>query len=304
MREFVTAEETVLFCKALSSKLRMDILQAIYQQKGITLGDLAAKMGVSRAAITQNTQILVEADLIEMKTEAGKRGTQKNCFLKEDRFVIALDQHFNAANMYVETIPIGQYTTYRAIPTCGIATTEHMIGVEDDPRYFDAPERTQAGILWLAEGYVTYRLPNYLEENQRITEIQLSFEIGSEAPGIANVWPSDIHFYFNGTHLGYWTSPGDFGDIPGTYTPSWWLPNWNQFGLLKLLSINQRGTFIDGSMISDVTLNDLNLDYQSEMKFKLMVGETGNVGGMTLYGKGFGNYNQDLKLRVVYEIDK
>ena len=69
-----------------------------------------------------------------------------------------------------------------------------------------------AKILWFARGFVEYRVPNYILQGQTLEEIEISLEIGSEAPGIAANWPSDIHFYVNDTLLGYWTSPGDSGE--------------------------------------------------------------------------------------------
>ena len=303
MREYVQSEDVLTFARAVGTRLRLDILRRIIVQRGVTLGELATAFGVSRGAITQNVQVLLDAELIEVRSEPGKRGTQKRCYLTEDTFVIALDRRFDSATMYEAEIPIGQYTSYQALPTCGLATTDHLIGKEDDPRYFDSPERTKAAILWIGEGFVTYRLPNYLEPGQRPVEIQLSFELSSEAPGVAETWPSDIHFYFNDVHLGAWTSPGDFGAAHGTYTPDWWYPNWNQHGLLKLLSINHLGAFIDGAPISSVAIDSLALAAGSDMTLRLAVGPEGTVGGMTIFGRGFGNYNQDIKFRVVFEQD-
>lgn len=122
-----------------------------------------------------------------------------------------------------------------------------------------------AGILWCNSGFVEYRLPNYLKEGQVPREIQISMEISSEAPGVAENWPSDLSFYFNDTRPGSWTSPGDFGEVRGLYTPEWWFANWNQCGLRKLRSVN-----------------------------------AANAGGLTLFGHGFGNYNQDIRARVIY----
>lgn len=303
MRELFTADESVKICKALSSKLRVEMLQYIYKNKDASLNDLAEQFKISSAAVTQNIKILVEADIIDLRSVSGKRGLRKTCFLKENKFVITLGCHFDSDNMYQTEIPIGQYTHYKIYPTCGLATTEALIGVEDDPRYFDAPLRTNAAILWMQRGCVEYRLPNYLEETQCPTEIQISMELSSEAPGVSENWPSDIYFYFNDTKLGFWTSPGDFGNVRGMFTPDWWDENWNQYGLLKLLSINEHGTFIDGHMISTVTIQDLKLDYKSDFKFKLAVpDEAANIGGMTIFGKGFGNYNQDIKVRVIYKV--
>ena len=43
----------------------------------------------------------------------------------------------------------------------------------------------------------------------------------------------------------------------GLFTPSWWFPNWNQYGMLKLIVVNQEGTFIDGLKISEVSTKDI-----------------------------------------------
>lgn len=304
MKELFISNDIATFCRALNSKIRVDMLQYIYLNKETSLTELAEKFGISKAAVTQNVKILTEADLIGVKTGSGKRGQKKICFLKENKYLVTLGRNFDIDNMYETEIPIGQYTTYKIFPTCGIATTKSMIGVEDDPRYFDAPSRTEAGILWTRKGYVEYRLPNYLEEDQKPVEIQLSMELSSEAPGVSENWPSDIYFYLNDTELAHWTSPGDFGDVRGIYTPEWWFDNWNQYGLLKLLSINKQGTFIDGLLISPVTIDSLNLSFHSELRFRLGVPDNApNIGGMTIYGQGFGNYNQGIKFRMIYQKD-
>ena len=85
------------------------------------------------------------------------------------------------------------------------------------------------------------------------------------------------------------------------FTPDWWFDNWNQYGLLKVLSINKKGTYIDGLRISDVNVKQLNLDYKSTLKFEFAVDEDStNVGGWTIFGAGFGNYNQGIKVQLAY----
>ena len=144
-------------------------------------------------------------------------------------------------------------------------------------------------------------VPNFIPFNQKIDEICISAELSSEAPGVNNVWPSDISFYLNGEFLGTWISPGDFGDVKGIFTPDWWFPNWNQYGLLKMLVINHRGTFIDGLQISDITIDHFNLTSKSGIKFKMAVPEDAeHVGGLTIFGKTFGNYSQDINVKIAY----
>ena len=71
--------------------------------------------------------------------------------------------------------------------------------------------------------------------------------------------------------------------------------------MLKVLSINKKGTYIDGLRISDVNVKQLNLDYKSTLKFEFAVDEDStNVGGLTIFGAGFGNYNQGIKVQLTY----
>ncbi len=144
-------------------------------------------------------------------------------------------------------------------------------------------------------------IPNFIPYTQEITQIVISAELSSEAPGSNNNWLSDISFYLNDVFIGKWTSPGDFGDVRGIFTPDWWFPNWNQYGLLKMLVINHKGTFIDGLQISDKTINEFHLNSNSTIKLRLAVDDDSeNVGGLTIYGKGFGNYGQDIKVSIHY----
>lgn len=176
-----------------------------------------------------------------------------------------------------------------------------MIGHYDMPAYFMDPERVQAGILWFTRGFVEYKIPNYLFKDQVVQEIEISFEIGSEAPYVNENWPSDIQFTLNEQKLGMWTSPGDFGRMRGRYSPDWWHSDVNQYGLLKVLRINKKGSFIDGQQISDMTIDDVSWN-RSQWTFRISADDTSQgCGGLTLYGKGFGNYDQDIVIRIYYE---
>ena len=85
------------------------------------------------------------------------------------------------------------------------------------------------------------------------------------------------------------------------FTPVLVFPNWNQYGLLKMIVINKKGTFVDGLKISNVNIRTFNLDYKSTIRFKFQIEEDAkNVGGITIFGSGFGNYNQDIKVRIAY----
>ena len=126
-------------------------------------------------------------------------------------------------------------------------------------------------------------------------------EICSEAPGYDENWPSDIIFSLNGVELGMWTSPGDFASKRGKYTPAWWKPHVNQFGLMKVIKIDDTGTYIDGERMSDVKLSTVSNDKKS-WSLTLSVDERAvHPGGLTIFGKDFGNYDQDIIVKIEYK---
>ena len=62
---------------------------------------------------------------------------------------------------------------------------------------------------------------------------------------------------------------------------------------------------MDGHKMSDLTIEDLSLSYTSEMRFRIGVPDSAkNIGGMTIFGKGFGNYDQNIRMRMIFETPK
>lgn len=288
--------------KALSSDVRIQILKLLADNRSLNLNDLADRLKLSNGAITMHIKKLEESGLIDINTVGGKHGIQKICYLNEEKLMVDL-RNKELGNLYEVEIKVGHYSDYQAVPTCGLATKDSIVGDFDEPRYFADPMRIDAEIIWLSEGYLEYKIPNYLKSNQAFSEIQFSMELGSEAPGFNNNYPSDIHFFLNNKEIGVWTSPGDFGEVRGTFNPDWWPPHLNQYGMLKLIRINREGSYIDGCRISNVNLDDIGLDYRSDINFRIAVTEQpANKRGLTIFGKNFGNYSQDLLVRALYTI--
>ena len=287
--------------KALGSDIRIQILKILLENNQMSMNQLANELNISNGALTGHIKKLEECGLISISNDSSGHGNQKLCSLIQDRILVEIEKPIDLSNVYNTSIKVGQFSSHNVFPTCGMATSSFVIGELDDVRYFDHPDRFNADIMWFTKGYVEYVIPNLIPRNQKITQLSLSAEISSEAPGIDNNWPSDISFYINDTLVGTWTSPGDYGDVRGMFTPEWWPQNWNQYGLLKLLVINHKGTFIDGLKISDITTSELNLDYTSTIRFRIAVEEdSAHVGGLTIFGKSFGNYDQDIVVSINY----
>jgi predicted transcriptional regulator len=157
-----------------------------------------------------------------------------------------------------------------------------------------------ARILWFTNGFVEYQTPNFLTKNEKLEMLEISMEISSEFPFANDNWPSDITFTLNGIELGTWTSPGDFADIRGTYTPAWYPDNLNQYGLLKTIRITKHLTNMDGAPLSNITIADIPSN-EDTWHLKIEVKKDAkNSGGCTLFGRGFGNYDQDIKIKTFY----
>ena len=301
MIHITNLDEGLELFKALGSEVRMQILNILLDNDQMSMNQLASELNISNGALTGHIKKLEECGLITTANDSSGHGNQKMCSLIQDRIIVDIEAPVDNNNIFNTEIKVGQFSSHDVCPTCGMATRQSVIGSLDDIRYFDHPDRFNADIMWFTKGYVEYIIPNLIPHNQKITQISVSTEISSEAPGVDSNWPSDISFYLNDTLLGIWTSPGDYGDVRGMFTPEWWPTNWNQYGLLKLLVINRKGTFIDGLKISDVTINTLDLDYKSSLHLKIAVEENAaHVGGITLFGKGFGNYDQDIKVAINY----
>ncbi len=301
MLHITSLDDGLEIFKALGSDVRIQILNILLENSNMSMKDLANHLNITNGALTGHIKKLENCGLITTSAESIVHGNQKICSIHWDRIIVDLEKQVVDENVYNAEIKVGHYSNYDIAPTCGLASANAIIGEVDDPRYFEHPDRYNAEILWFTNGYVEYVIPNFIPNLQKITQISITMELSSEAPGINSDWPSDIEFYLNDTLLGSWMSPGDFGDVKGMFTPAWWPKNWNQYGLLKLLVINKKGTFVDGLKISDVTIDQFNLDYRSSIRFKLAVDENSkHKGGLTLFGKSFGNYSQDVNVSISY----
>ena len=291
--------------KALSTPMRIKLMELIYNSDGLSMNDIADQLRLTNGAVSMHVSKLEAAGLVSIQAISGKHGVMKIVRPKYNRLMVDMAPSNHSSTglpFYEDSIRVGLYTQADVHPTCGLATKDTIIGELDDPRTFSYPERFDAGILWIAWGSISYTLPNRLRAGQRLCELQISFEISSECPEVNEDYPSDIHFYINDRYLGKWISPGDYGSRHGLISPAWWPPLLNQYGLLKTLIINSEGTFIDGThRIGDTTIEDLAIDYNSAISLRFSVPkDTVNCGGMTLFGAQFGDYGQDITVKAYY----
>jgi predicted transcriptional regulator len=297
------ADKALAVLKALASEPRLRIL-TLLGDRLLNVSEVAQALGIPLSTANLHLSTLERAGLILTDHKPAARGSQKVCARAFDAVTVQLPHSSQPSEQVLElSMPIGAYVDCQVAPTCGLASEHGIIGLFDDPASFYEPSRIEAQLLWFHHGYVEYRFPNRLPQGSVPEGLQLSLELCSEAPFHHDDWPSDITLWINGIEVGTWTSPADFGGQRGKLTPSWWEEHNSQYGLLKVWRVTPQGSWIDGLKLSQVTLADLKLEQVRYISVRLGVKETArHVGGINIFGRLFGNYPQDIALRIPYRL--
>ncbi len=286
---------------ALSSPARIQILKLLYHSS-FNVAEIAEKLQLPTSSAAVYIRALETAGLINTKVQKGSRGAMKICSRKYDNIEITLTSDDpNVDKVYSLSIPIGCYSDCLVIPTCGIASENGIIGHDDRPDAFFLPEHINAQILWTCGGFVSYKIPWKFDNQVHIKSILITFEACSETFNYKEDWISDITISLDDKECGTWRSPGDHGCRRGRLNPSWWPSGSTQFGELVTLEINENGSMINGKQSSGVTVYDF--DFSSSRPISLKIENKADaeyVGGFNLFGRHFGDYEQDISISFVY----
>lgn len=288
--------------RALASPVRVQILKVLRQKGPLNVNQIAAVLSLPQSSVSANVQVLEDAELIRTESQRARKGSQKICHsLFEEVLVTFKDNPNPVGNHEIETaMPLGLYTRFEVSAPCGLCTPDGIVGLLDLPDSFLDPGRMGAGLIWFTRGYVEYQFPNNAKLlGREVASLEASMELSSEVPGTSADWPSDITISVNGVDIATWTSPGDFGDKRGVYTPEWWKLKGSQYGMLKNFRVTGDGSFVDGMRVSPVTIADLDLAAHRSIRLTIAVREGArHPGGVNIFGRGFGNYDQDIILRL------
>jgi len=304
-RRILTAEPERVeeLSKALSSPVRRRILNALATQER-SIQELADHLGIPQSSCTVNVQTLELAGLLTTRNEPGAKGSRKICSVAYDEVILPVhsDRPLDAEKSLVMEMPIGLYTDYDTSGPCGLVGDSGMIGQIDRVESFLDPHRATAQLIWFTDGWVEYSFPLDIPPKRRVLSVSVSMELCSEFPGFKNAWPSDITLWIGTREIGTWRSPGDMGGRRGRLTPEWWNLENTQFGYLKEWRVTPEGSFIDGNRAGDVTTTDLDLASKRKVTTRIGIKEDAEYhGGINLFGRGFGNFPQDLTFTVELE---
>lgn len=288
--------------RGITSPVRLEILRTLRQRGPLNINGIAEALGLPQSTVATNIQVLEDVALVHTEAIKASKGQQKVCSVRFDEIVIRLDgSPVRKEKDVIEVgMPIGLYTGYDVSAPCGLCSTESIIGPLDVPDMFLDPGRMNAALIWFGRGFVEYKFPNNAKVLQAdVAALEFSLELSSEVPGTNANWPSDISLWVNGTKLGTWGSPGDYGDKRGRFTPSWWKLGGSQYGELTTWRVTERGTFVNGKRISTTALADLKLHEHHSIRLRVGIEEGArHPGGVNIFGRGFGNHDQDIVMSL------
>ena len=218
----VNPERDFNVVKGLSSPVRIRILKLLRRQGPLNVNHISEALELPQSTIATNIQVLEEAELVLTEVSKGRKGQQKICAARFDEIIIALDTEpaRRKKNVIEVEMPLGLYTSCKVSVPCGLCSTEGVIGALDVPDLFLDPARVKTALLWFGRGHVEYQFPNNAKTlKAELEALEFLLELSSEVPGTNANWPSDISLWVNEVKIGTWTSPGDFGDRRGRFTP-------------------------------------------------------------------------------------
>lgn len=290
--------------KALSSPIRVQMIRHL-NERSLNVGELAEALSIPMSSAAMHVRTLEDAGLLLCEMQPGQRGAMKLCSRKLDTINITLvPPQTNFVSVLTMQLPIGCYSLVGDIrPTCGLAGDHATIGEEDNPRSFYAANRFEAQLLWFRSGFVEYHFSVINRQNINIEWLELSFEACSEAPSYRDPWKSDIAVTVNGLDIGTWTSPADYGGRRGMLNPSWWPHIATQYGLLVTFRVGKDGAYIDQRYAADTTVDDLGVLEKDCIAVRIAAPKDAeNSGGFNLFGERFGDYPQNVVLRIGYNL--
>lgn len=281
--------------RALAHPLRLNFLeQLLTQPRSIT--EIAKSNDITNSTAIFHLKILEEAKLVFSRCQPNKKGKTLIFYINFSEIAISTQpKNADARQTFEQSIGIGDYIDADVANYLRIATDSDIFYLEKN--VFETC-RFKAQLLCTDGGKFTYAFGNSFAKDYIVNEIEFSLEICSESPYYRNDWKSEISFAVNETEILTYTSPGDFGDRRGKLNPTWWPNKYTQYGLLLRIKIDRDGVWLNGEQCNALTLDDLNLGQGNRLLFSIYTKRNAKyAGGFNLFGKGFGNYEQDIVLK-------
>lgn len=297
-------DNVLVLTNALNNQYRIEILNCL--QKGPkTYTELSHEVGIPSSNIVFHINVLEKAKFVKIIT-SGKTAVVS---ILATNFYFALGKQvkktlWDKIDKTIEyEIPVGNYLEvsgtkhlfFELLSKDGVITSVNYNNLYD-------PERINASLLLLNRGYVVYPLKTF--KDYSIKEIFISFEMCSETAFFKNDLKSDVRIKINGVELCIVNLLGDFGGRRGLLNPSWYGDDASQYGSFINIVVSDLGVTLNGALVNPkIKIDDLHFNKfkNSTLTFEVMP-DLPNCSGFNLFGKHFGDYPQDIKVK--YKIKK
>ncbi len=287
--------------RALSVPERVRIMQCLLNTSK-SAPAISEELDIPVSSVSRHIDALAEAGLVHVMYKPSLKGHTKYCSQAILGTFISFDpaKVKEEAEEYTVEMPIGMFSHCHIKAPCGMTGAEEQIETFDNPNVFFSPKRILAECLWFDNGFISYNFPTDYPKNRRYSQITFSFEVCSETMYYNNDWPSDITVCINGVEITTFTSPGDFGGRRGKYTPMYWPVTSTQFGMLKRITVDGRGVWVDNALVSDkITFTQLKIEEGYSVRLDIGIKDTAeHRGGINLFGKNFGDYSQAIVMSI------
>ena len=128
MLHIKTLNEGLDIFKALGSEIRVKIIETLLENNGMNMNELASALNISNSALTGHIKKLEDCRLVAISSEPSRHGNQKICTVHLDKILVEINSEDKTKDIYEIDIKVGHYSDYVIYPTCGLASSEALIG--------------------------------------------------------------------------------------------------------------------------------------------------------------------------------
>ena len=295
-----------IIASALDNQVRLMILAAL-NAGPLTITELSKITGVPTSNIVFHVNILEKANIIKIRFFG--KASIISLLTNNINFEIRNSDVPKVVSKRKRTvdyeIPLGNYIDIKRTRKSGVDASSKDKRLEEinSENIFDS-SRFNIDLFSLTSCQIIYPLKKF--KNEKIREIHISLELCSEIAFYRNDIKSEIVFYINDIELTKYTLKGDFGGRRGLLNPSWYGDSSSQYGTLIDIVVSELGVTINGELLnSKVKIDNLKLD-QNPIDNTFTFGTPdyeSTLSGFNLFGKSFGDYPQNIKVKCLLTKD-
>lgn len=292
-------EKVLAISKALSHPVRLQLLKQLLREP-CSITELAKLNKLTNSTVIFHLGILEEAGLVVEKVRPNKKGKTLVFYINFSELTFSLKNASSDTRVTVveQSVGVGNYISASPVKYIRLATDDQFVVLDKEDAY--NPQRFEAKLICMDNGEVTYAFSNAFAKQNTVRRLEFSLELSSESPYYCNDWKSEIVFSVCGIDVAEFLSLGDFGDKRGLLSPAWWDSKYSQYGVLVTVTIDDNGVMLNGERVNHrITLAQLELEHRDKITFSLRTEMNRQyAGGFNIYGRRFGNVEQDIVLRA------